>query len=1102
MASLFSGFNYTPPPPVPSKKKVESTSNEVDYNQNPTKLFKRIEERGWAAALSRLERSPNESKIWVVRKAFDGSVTWRRLPIHQACINRPSAKVVLSLLQSFPNSARQVDSDRRLAVHHACANGATLDVVKHLLMAYPDSINAEDIWFKTPLQTLLSLQNPDPDIVSALKKGPQYYRMKVADARSRMKITKGLTPSSNASVLSSSSRTRKLPSYTDTSENDNKSIITGLEDELGKFSERLAASVNQENTLKNKIYELENKYGDIHRIESENHTLKRELERYREDIMSLESTQRQLDIKSEYIRRMEEENQDLKNELNQYRMDLLSFDEIKRSEENLRNQLEDSTSEANERLRDLENKLLSVTDDLREADSRLRELSENSDKDFYSLKRDLQDASEDADVWKRKADQFKHDNDSMIQELEALRALVASHQDVSKKLKSKLEVTSNEKEQIVGEMEQLDKHLFSMESKLKEVTENLEKVEKEKEELQGKTRDLGKIQNDASHAKEELDKMEKQLRDRDQENEDLNQIIRELEHRQTESQLSYNVECQSLSRQIEDLQDDLQRAMKKQLAAEEDKLEIEKKLKEEKRKSDDLESTIESLRRRDRDAFRDVDILQRSIDDKVAEYRTKWIKEQGETQRLKDSNKDVEEKNLQLQQQITGLNSKNKDLAIKVQELQNELDNHEVDSRKLVRETMNIMTEKDRLETNNKELKEAVASLMDKLDEVGIETSHMHQRQLEQKNYELEQLQREHQSLKDAMLQEIEEKEDLEAKVGFLMEEVEKLEEAQNIPKEINAVINVDNKGILSNHDQNEMNMLLAKLEELKEANETLRNLAHKQNDNDEDKSTSSESMIRLEERLNLLEESKDQEIHALADEKIALENVITELKFKLTSYEREIKELTASNQIYANEVKAMKRQTVSEKDKKKQSIRARLMSLEKKAKSPTESSEGRMDVTRRQSADDSSQVSGMTSVFSSTPSPSPSPSRSMMHSPHMDSFETRSQQELGSRFDKHWISQYKMAKKRDLEGLFPSHMTVTGLSLEGTDDDHKSASGIRTRYTSPELVSTLLRQQTHGKSSSGPTKRAVLNTFLRNDDIRNSSPSTTRERILAMLKE
>ena len=358
MASLFSGFNYTPPPPVPSKKKVESTSNEVDYNQNPTKLFKRIEERAWAPALSRLERSPNESKLWVIRKAFDGSVTWRRLPIHQACINRPSARVVLSLLQSFPNSARQVDSDRRLAVHHACANGATLDVVKHLLMAYPDSINAEDIWFKTPLQTLLSNQNPDPDIVSALKKGPQYYRMKVADARSRMKINKGLTPSSNASVLSSSSRTRKLPSYTGTSDNDNMSIITGLEDEIGKFSERLAASVDQENTLKNKIYELENKNGDIHRIESENYNLKRELERYREDIMSLESTQRQLDIKSEYIRRMEEENQDLKNELNQYRMDLLSFDEIKRSEENLRNQLEDSTSEANERQRDLENKLL------------------------------------------------------------------------------------------------------------------------------------------------------------------------------------------------------------------------------------------------------------------------------------------------------------------------------------------------------------------------------------------------------------------------------------------------------------------------------------------------------------------------------------------------------------------------------------------------------------------------------------------------------------------------------------------------------------------------------------------------------------------------
>lgn len=1107
---------------------MHSPTNEVDHDQNPTKLFKRVEDRAWAPTLSRLEKNPNEAKVWVVKRAFDGTTTWKRLPIHQACIGKPTAKVILTLLQSYPNSARQVDSDRRLPIHHACANGASMDVIKHLLMAHPDSMKAEDVWFKTPLQTLLSKSNPDPGVVSALKKGPQFYRMKVSEARSRMN-KKALPPSSHlkpSPSTSSQNRSNDKNGGMVVKYEKDRDMVVKLEEELGKFSERLAASVDQENVLKNRILQLENVNCEMERIQHENDRLRAELDRNQQDIHSMAPMKRELDMKSDHICRLEAENQDLKDDLNQYRKDLMNFDDVRNSEENLRRQLDNFNSGENNRIRELEDKLMNVSDALRDTESRLRNLDADNERNLHNLKRDLNNAIEDADASKRKANMYKEEQESMMRELDALRALANGQDEISNDLHKKLAMSKDEKDGIVKEMEQLDNHMFTMEKKIKELSEELSQVnedllrsEKEKEELKNSSKSMRKLQNEIEAKSERIGELEKKEIDSEKETKELKKVVREFEHRLSEQQrefehrlskqdMSFYLEHQSMSRQVDDIKEELQRAMKKKISTEEEHGEMEKKLKAQKRKNEELEVAMEVLKRRDKEVSFQVDKLNQSIDEKVGEYRQKWVQEQHEARRLNLANKDMEEENSQLQDQVTNLTRIKDDLVHKVYELQSELDNKEDDARTLCRETMSIAAEKDIMSLENEKLQETVSSLVEKLDSVGKENESLKQEVLENNvvKSELEQLHVTNEKLRNVMMEELEEKEELEGRVGLLMEEVERLQADQNIPKEISTGFQVGPSN--SDHDKE----LYARIEELETNNESLRMLLRDQNELQRPKSSSSESMDDLEKRLNMLEASKDKEICVLTDEKMNLEKEIENLNLKLATREREIKELTASNQIYSNELKSLQSKSDSENTKKKKSLLDRLSALELRSGGSPPKSESPKRLRARsmeRSFDDSSHVSGMTSLFSSTPSPqSLSPRRSQQPRSSsrsryiMNELETRSVtfNTSGGKYEKSWMSKYhKPSRKKDLEGLFPSTMTISGLSLDGEHDllRPQSANSKLSFNTSPALTSY---SRTQKFNDLNMRSRPSMNSKL-HFDRRDSSPSK-RERILAILEE
>jgi len=111
-----------------------------------------------------------------VKKGKDGSVNWRRLPLHEACIWKPSDRVVTALIKAYPRGVRSTDSYGRLPLHHACIHGCSEHVIDQLLMAYPESIDVVDVWGKTPMLNAQASTSANKDSnINALEKRPSHH---------------------------------------------------------------------------------------------------------------------------------------------------------------------------------------------------------------------------------------------------------------------------------------------------------------------------------------------------------------------------------------------------------------------------------------------------------------------------------------------------------------------------------------------------------------------------------------------------------------------------------------------------------------------------------------------------------------------------------------------------------------------------------------------------------------------------------------------------------------------------------------------------------------------------------------------------------------
>ena len=157
----------------------------VDYATNAPPLFKLIQSQNWQDVNTLLKSNPEQTLIWVVKSDIGSkSITWRRLPLHEACIQSAPSHIIDAILQAYPNASKSSDSYGRLAIHHACINGTSKEAIELLLLSNPQSLECRDVWGKTPLAIIET--KPNEELAKLLSKNPSYYVYKNIGLKQKM----------------------------------------------------------------------------------------------------------------------------------------------------------------------------------------------------------------------------------------------------------------------------------------------------------------------------------------------------------------------------------------------------------------------------------------------------------------------------------------------------------------------------------------------------------------------------------------------------------------------------------------------------------------------------------------------------------------------------------------------------------------------------------------------------------------------------------------------------------------------------------------------------------------------------------------------------
>lgn len=142
---------------------------EVDYDVEPTVLYKLIQEKLWDKAIARIDSHPREARTWIFRRESGDpkNIRWRLLPIHATCIFRSPLAVIEALVSSYPDGAQMKDDQDMLPIHLACRNGASKGVVLTLLYVFPKSLGVKDRKGRTPVDLVEASSSQNREVVMA-----------------------------------------------------------------------------------------------------------------------------------------------------------------------------------------------------------------------------------------------------------------------------------------------------------------------------------------------------------------------------------------------------------------------------------------------------------------------------------------------------------------------------------------------------------------------------------------------------------------------------------------------------------------------------------------------------------------------------------------------------------------------------------------------------------------------------------------------------------------------------------------------------------------------------------------------------------------------
>ena len=251
---------------------VESPSQEFnDYVKNASTLYQLIIESSWDAVIERCKIAPMEAKQWVVRGSID---SWRRLPLHEACIRQANVDVIRALIDAFFLAAKSFDHSARLPLHHACFHGCSIEVIRELVGAYPTALDKKDVFEKTPLILAGSSSSKNKTIiVETLMKGPseciiEGHRSKwereqeqmLSSIREEYNQEKSALEAKNKQITEESKRLAYSAEKEIAKKN---SAIDELNKTVFDLNDRLETSIKGENAVKEKIKEMEERFSTL-----------------------------------------------------------------------------------------------------------------------------------------------------------------------------------------------------------------------------------------------------------------------------------------------------------------------------------------------------------------------------------------------------------------------------------------------------------------------------------------------------------------------------------------------------------------------------------------------------------------------------------------------------------------------------------------------------------------------------------------------------------------------------------------------------------------------------------------------------------------------
>jgi predicted nucleic acid-binding Zn-ribbon protein len=513
---------------------------DLDYFESPTKLFKCIEDQAWDVAIRRLERMPQEARSWIVRRAFDGSIVWRRLPIHEALIHSAPSKVIEALLNAYPDSAKEVgDTSKRLAIHYACEHRASHDVIKILLQLYPNGAKEIESNNRLAIHYACEYNAPNDVIKLLLIANPTCLNEKDDWGNTPgtyLNHIKELNGSQNLSIEEKAQSSSLIPSsHEHKSKDDPTSImVTVLKEELINVQQSLTFTQNKEEALSKQNQLLTTKINEllltkmelecklIENIANASETEKRMLKDKEIALSQIKDEhQQEISMMQEYRRQMLG---DLNVEFNAYKeskgFQISSLEsektalayELKAKESeitNLQNELgnmntevqlqSNRANEANKRAENLSIKLKEAVDAI-----------QNATNSILEERQSCAELEQEIDIAVKSLDQLKLYNIMLEEEVQAKGlALNTAEQDIAK-LSEEMECVQRELTDKITEYDNVKK---SADDYYLQLNEAVEKCENAVSVITGQRTSIRNLADDLKEKEENITRLEQELYD-------------------------------------------------------------------------------------------------------------------------------------------------------------------------------------------------------------------------------------------------------------------------------------------------------------------------------------------------------------------------------------------------------------------------------------------------------------------------------------------------------------------------------------------------------------------------------------------------------------